>query len=98
MAKADLGSITVVWNGETRVLPVRTIYTVLLELELGKNIADELGPASFAYAMAWVALKQSGVAVPETWQAFVKEDPDVEFEVPDDNEEPGKDGPGASSI
>lgn len=92
---ANLGTITVVWNDETHVLPVRTVYTVLLELELGKNIADELGPASMAYAMAWVALKRQGVTVPGTWQEFVKSDPDVTFEsVPEDE---GKGGAGASS-
>jgi hypothetical protein len=92
---ANLGTITVSWKDQTYELPMRTIYTVLLELEVGKNVTDELGPASLAYAMAWVALKQKGVDVPSTWQDFVKDEPDVDFDEPEDV---GKDGAGASSI
>lgn len=90
MAK-PLGVLTVDVNGTAHVLELKQIDLVRAEQMLGRSVT-RMDRLSDIYEIAWTKLRRNDVAgIPDTFDAFLDLEPDVEAEFSDGEDAGGKD-------
>lgn len=95
---AQLGTLTVEVAGQTHVLTLRKIDLVWAERQMQKP-AMKIETLSDIYELAWVKLRRMNVeGTPDTFEAWLELDPDVDADFDDGEAAGGKDsGSGQST-
>lgn len=90
MAK-PLGVLTVDVNGEAHVLELKQIDLVRAEQMLGRSVT-RMDRLSDIYEIAWTKLRRKNVdGIPDTFDAFLDLEPDVEANFDESEDAGGKD-------
>ena len=88
-----LGTLTVVVNDNSYELPVKKIDFVRAEQQFQRSVA-QMDSLTAVYELAWLILRRNHIEnIPDTFEAFLDLEPDVEGNF-DDGEDAGGKGSG----